>query len=102
MAGAPFPLLCFHAMGFPWTLEESGNFQGRDEEKLGRWVCNGHCLGDVLEPGDQAPRWAGLSVLPSVRSPACRGLCSQLGQATHRPEWTAAPRARCTLGQQGS
>lgn len=88
MAGAPFPL-CFHAVDFPLTLEESGNFQGRDDEKLGRWVCNGHCLGDVLEPGDQVPSWLGLSVPPSVRRPALsaglRPRTTRSGQEPHGP-----------------
>lgn len=98
MAGAPFPLLCFHAVDFPLTLEESGNFQGRDDEKLGRWVCNGHCLGDVLEPGDQVPSWVGLSVPPSVRSPACRGLCSQLGSGHAPPGVDSSPTGQVPPG----
>lgn len=99
--GGSLPPLSFNAMDFPLALEESGNFRGEVMRSWGGGWVTGITWETCWSLGTRYQAGGPIYAPECVQSCVPRPVLSW-AQATHHPEWTAAPRARCTLGQQGS
>lgn len=99
--GAPHPPLSFNAMDFPLALEESENFRGEMMRSWGGGWVTGIAWETCWSLGTRYRAGGPLYAPECAQSCVPRPVLSW-AQATHHPEWTAAPRARCTVGQQGS